>query len=98
MIIKTKQEKLVTCIFNHITYSIVSQVIYIYKSFSTDADIVCSRAKNHYPPGGFDTDTGTQVSQSSDLLERQKKAYMPLNAKQANVMYFMVSYWSCSKK
>jgi eukaryotic translation initiation factor 2C len=54
------------------------------------ADIVCSRAKNHYPPGGFDTETATQTSQSaSDLLERQKRAYMPLNAKQANVMYFM---------
>jgi eukaryotic translation initiation factor 2C len=53
------------------------------------ADIVCSRAKNHYPPGGFDTETGTQISQSSDLLERQKKAYMPLNSKQANIMYFM---------
>ena len=67
-----------------------------YKSFSlffllTDADIVCSRAKNHYPPGGFDTETATQTSQSSDLLERQRRAYMPLNAKQANVMYFMVS-------
>ena len=62
-----------------------------YKSFSIDADIVCSRAKNHYPPGGFDTDATTQVSQSSDLLEKQKKAYMPLNAKQANLMYFMVS-------
>jgi len=53
------------------------------------ADIVCSRAKNHYLPGGFDTETATQTSQSSDLLERQKKAYMPLNANQANRMYFM---------
>jgi len=53
------------------------------------ADIVCSRAKNHYPPGGFDTETATQVSQSTDLLEKQKKAYMPLNPKQAGVMYFM---------
>jgi len=53
------------------------------------ADIVCSRAKNHYPPGGFDTETATQVSQSTDLLERQKRAYMPLNPKQAGVMYFM---------
>jgi len=53
------------------------------------ADIVCSRAKNHYLPGGFDTETATQTSQSSDLLERQKKAYMPLNASQANRMYFM---------
>ena len=54
---------------------------------------MCSRAKNHYPPGGFDTDTytQTQTSQAADLLERQKKAYMPLNVKQANVMYFMVS-------
>jgi len=53
------------------------------------ADIVCSRAKNHYPPGGFDTETGTQASHSSDLLERQKAAYMPLNPRQAGLMYFM---------
>jgi eukaryotic translation initiation factor 2C len=53
------------------------------------ADIVCSRAKNHYPPGGFDTETGTQASHISDLLEMHKRAYMPLNPKQANFMYFM---------
>ena len=61
-----------------------------YNYYSKDADIVCSRAKNHYPPGGFDTETGTQISAATDLLERQKKAYMPLNSKQANLMYFMV--------
>jgi len=52
------------------------------------ADIVCARAKNHYPPGGFDSETATQASQS-DQLEKHKQAYMPLNAKQAGVMYFM---------
>jgi eukaryotic translation initiation factor 2C len=53
------------------------------------ADIVCARAKNHYPPGGFDSETATQVSARSDQLEMHKKAYMPLNPKQAGVMYFM---------
>lgn len=65
---------------------------FFFSFFLTDADIVCSRAKNHYPAGGFENETITQTSHSlTDLLERQKRAYMPLNSKQANVMYFMVS-------
>lgn len=65
---------------------------YINPFLSTDADIVCSRAKNHYLPGGFENETGTQLTpHTSDLLEMQKRAYMPLNPKQANFMYFMVS-------
>ncbi|KAF8806120.1 argonaute-like protein [Phlegmacium glaucopus] len=56
------------------------------------ADIVCSRAKNHYAPGGsLDmSESMTQTTgQADQQLEAYKKAYMPLNAKQANVMYFM---------
>lgn len=60
-------------------------------SFATDADIVCARAKNHYPPGGFDTETATQTTHATDQLEMYKRAYMHLNPKQAGLMYFMVS-------
>jgi hypothetical protein len=74
------------------------QVTYNNPFLLTDADIVCSRAKNHYPPGGFDTETGTQASHISDLLEMHKRAYMPLNPKQANFMYFMVSNFVLGRK
>jgi eukaryotic translation initiation factor 2C len=55
------------------------------------ADIVCARAKNHYPPGGFDmSETATYISsQAEQQLEGYKRAFMPLNPKQAGVMYFM---------
>jgi len=69
--------------------------------FLTDADIVCSRAKNHYAPGsGFDmSETATHTSSQADQqLEAYKKAYMPLNPKQAGVMYFMVRKLSFGRK
>ena len=62
--------------------------------YVTDADIVCARAKNHYAPGSsFDmSETATHTSSQADQqLEAYKKAYMPLNPKQAGIMYFMVS-------
>ncbi|PPQ95876.1 hypothetical protein CVT26_015568 [Gymnopilus dilepis] len=55
------------------------------------ADIVCSRAKNHYTPGGdIDlSETATQVSNADDQLEAMKQAYKPLHTKMSNKMYFM---------
>jgi len=56
------------------------------------ADIVCARAKNHYAPGSnFDmSESVTHTSSQADQqLEAYKKAYMPLNPKQAGIMYFM---------
>ena len=57
-----------------------------------DADIVCSRAKNHYPPGGgLDiSDTATVASSHADSqLANFKAAFVPLNTKMENSMYFM---------
>lgn len=55
------------------------------------ADIVCSRAKNHYTPGSdFDlSDTATQTSHADTQLEAFKQAYKPLHPNMANLMYFM---------
>ncbi|KJA29601.1 hypothetical protein HYPSUDRAFT_31529 [Hypholoma sublateritium FD-334 SS-4] len=56
------------------------------------ADIVCSRAKNHYAPGGnFDlSETGTVASSHAESqLASFKAAYVPLHSKMENGMYFM---------
>ena len=81
----------VYCKFTPMWYTTLDR---LYDFFSIDADIVCARAKNHYPPGGFDmSETATHTSSQADQqLEGYKKAYMPLNPKQAGVMYFMVSF------
>ncbi|GLB35650.1 putative argonaute family protein [Lyophyllum shimeji] len=55
------------------------------------ADIVCSRAKNHYDPtGGLDfSDSMTQTgSQADDTLQAFKTGYKPLHPNMSKVMYF----------
>ncbi|KNZ81482.1 Protein argonaute-2 [Termitomyces sp. J132] len=56
------------------------------------ADIVCSRAKNHYDPQGtLDfSDSATQLdgSQAENSLEAFRRGFKPLNSKQQNLMYF----------
>lgn len=54
------------------------------------ADIVCSRAKNHYDPqGSFDfSDSATQADDASTTLENFKRGFKPLHQKMATVMYF----------
>ncbi|KAG6917905.1 hypothetical protein DXG01_000514 [Tephrocybe rancida] len=56
------------------------------------ADIVCSRAKNHYDPqGSLDfSDSATQLdgSQAENSLEAFRRGFKPLNPKQQNLMYF----------
>ena len=55
------------------------------------ADIVCSRAKNHYDPEGNLnlSETGTQVSAGTAQLEAYKREYKKLHDKQSRLMYFM---------
>ena len=55
-----------------------------------DADIVCSRAKNHYDPqGSFDfSDSATQADDATTTLENFKRGFKPLHQKMATVMYF----------
>lgn len=56
------------------------------------ADIVCSRAKHHYAPGGdLDfSETATQASSHAESqLEIYRAGYKPLHAKQTRLMYFM---------
>jgi len=55
------------------------------------ADIVCSRAKNHYDPTGtLDfSETATETgSQAAATLQAFQSAYKPLHANMAKVMYF----------
>lgn len=54
------------------------------------ADIVCSRAKNHYNPAGnlHLSDSATHTEATSDL-QAFKQAFVPLNPKQSGLMYFM---------
>jgi len=55
------------------------------------ADIVCSRAKNHYTPGSdLDlSETATQTSHTDAQLDAFKLGYKPLHPTMANLMYFM---------
>ncbi|KAG5651697.1 hypothetical protein H0H81_007756 [Sphagnurus paluster] len=58
------------------------------------ADIVCSRAKNHYDPAGnLDlSETGTHTgSEANVILEAFKTAYKPLHENTSRVMYFSAS-------
>ena len=61
----------------------------------TDADIVCSRAKNHFDPNGnIDlSDTSTQASGSGGDpgLDAYRQAYRPPHGNQKTAMYFSVS-------
>jgi len=56
------------------------------------ADIVCTRAKNHYDPqGGVDfSDSATQLDdgQATTTLEAFKRGFKPLHPKMTTVMYF----------
>ncbi|RDB22690.1 Protein argonaute-2 [Hypsizygus marmoreus] len=56
------------------------------------ADIVCSRAKNHYDPQGTlnFSDSATQVegSQADNSLDAFRRGFKPLHPKQALLMYF----------
>ncbi|KAJ7682732.1 argonaute-like protein [Mycena polygramma] len=59
------------------------------------ADIVCSRAKNHYDPQGTVdfSDSATQVDegQAASTLEAFKRGFKPLHASQSTLMYFRPS-------
>ncbi|KAG6866468.1 hypothetical protein C0991_003986 [Blastosporella zonata] len=59
------------------------------------ADIVCSRAKNHYDPQGTldfsDSVSQLEGNQAENSLEAFRRGFKPLNAKQQNLMYFSVS-------
>jgi eukaryotic translation initiation factor 2C len=54
------------------------------------ADIVCSRAKNHYNPAGnlHLSESATHTEATSDL-QAFKQGFVPLNPKQSGLMYFM---------
>ncbi|KAJ7459186.1 argonaute-like protein [Mycena galericulata] len=60
-----------------------------------DADIVCSRAKNHYDPQGTVdfSDSATQVDegQAASSLEAFRRGFKPLHQSQSTLMYFSVS-------
>ncbi|KAN0097521.1 Piwi domain containing protein [Tylopilus felleus] len=56
------------------------------------ADIVCSRAKNHYDPQGTvdfsDSATQADTSQAEGALEAYKRGFKPLHANMLPLMYF----------
>lgn len=60
---------------------------------TADADIVCSRAKNHYDPaGGLDfSDSATQVD-ANNSLDNFRRDFKPLHKTQSTLMYFSVSF------
>ena len=62
-----------------------------------DADIVCSRAKNHYDPLGTlnFSDSATQMDDAQALtsLESFRKDFKPLHGTQAQRMYFSVRFY-----
>lgn len=57
-----------------------------------DADIVCSRAKNHYDPQGTvdfsDSATQADTSQAEGALEAFRRGFKPLHQNMASLMYF----------
>jgi eukaryotic translation initiation factor 2C len=59
-----------------------------------DADIVCSRAKNHYDPQGglaLSESATRDTAEAASDLENFKRAYKPLHKNQTTLMYFSVS-------
>ena len=61
---------------------------------TSDADIVCSRAKNHYDPQahfGVSESATHDTAQAATTLEHFKNAYKPLHINQSKHMYFSVS-------
>ena len=61
-----------------------------------DADIVCSRAKNHYDPqgrwdlAGDDNESSMDAGLAKNSLDRFQQAFKPLHANQKSLMYFSV--------
>jgi eukaryotic translation initiation factor 2C len=59
-----------------------------------DADIVCSRAKNHYDPQGTvdfsDSATNVDSQQADTSLEAFRRGFKPLHQSQSTLMYFSV--------
>ena len=55
-----------------------------------DADIVCSRAKNHYDPEGTlnFSEESTMAGDAQTNLDNFKSRFQPLHARQAVRMYF----------
>jgi hypothetical protein len=65
-----------------------------YLMATPDADIVCSRAKNHYDPRGglaLSESMTHDTAQAASDLENFKRAYKPLHHNQSTLMYFSVS-------
>jgi eukaryotic translation initiation factor 2C len=61
--------------------------------FTLDADIVCSRAKNHYDPNAAgiefsETATSLGSGAADASLENYKKNFKPLHINQRSLMYF----------
>ncbi|PBL02679.1 argonaute-like protein [Armillaria gallica] len=55
------------------------------------ADIVCSRAKNHYDPSGsVDYSESGDGSKADESLDAFKRGFKPLHAAQSKLMYFSV--------
>ena len=59
---------------------------------ATDADIVCSRARNHYSPGSNlqleDMDDDRSAGSSKEQLEKFKQEFKGLHESMKKVMYF----------
>lgn len=72
--------------------SVHEPLLYCRRLSSSDADIVCSRAKNHYDPQGTVdfSDSATQVddAQATSSLEAFRRGFKPLHQSQSTLMYF----------
>lgn len=67
--------------------------------FTIDADIVCSRAKNHYEPGGkldieFETPTGSGEDRGPTIAQ-YKSGYKPLHPTTATSMVSLTPFHAC---
>lgn len=62
---------------------------------SLDADIVCSRAKDHYDPDGSLNlpETATQTTGTTSTLEAFTRECKELHPNQLKLMYFSVSFY-----
>jgi hypothetical protein len=67
--------------------------------FLSDADIVCSRAKNHYDPqlglNLSETATNLDSAQAETSLVNYKRNFRPLHQDQKKRMYFSVCIFRC---
>ncbi|KAF8974495.1 argonaute-like protein [Flammula alnicola] len=70
------------------------------------ADIVCSRAKNHFDPNeqwdliGTDDGASVDTNRAADALDKFQRGFKPLHAAQKTLMYFSVNIalYNCIKK